>query len=391
MDQQQVSISQKIRQSVKITDLLSTKHNKRVDCPCCNRFKTASIINDEYIYCFSASCGFKADVIKLNSLLTFGDVDHIKESIKDLINRFNISCNIVVDKDKLDLYNTVKDIYIDDLKGPSLNYLLDRAITKDIINIIGVGYASGTSLRSQLSRTQLIKYGLLTSNNKEFFSNRIVFPLIDNRGYIASFIGRYIGELNDYIPRYKNLQTSINTLVLEQFLDIYNKNNLLCIAEGFVDTISLYQLGLQAVGILGVQGLLNYANKLKDFKHICFCFDSDKDDEGNYKSYKQLLHQIIDLILINPNCKYYIYLPKQYKDINDLLTNNCISKEEVINDKQPFINFLFNAYIEDYSKHINLIKLIEVTNDDICRQRMYDLVGKTTYQYVISILDYYKG
>ncbi|MFM7988438.1 MAG: hypothetical protein ACKPKO_54910, partial [Candidatus Fonsibacter sp.] len=108
---------------------------------------------------------------------------------------------------------------------------------------------------------------------------------------------------------------------------------------------------MQAVGILGVNGLLNYTNKLKGFKHICFCFDSDKDDEGNYKSYKALLPQIIDLILVNPTSNYYIYLPHKYKDINDLLVNNCISNEGLITNKRPFIDFMYDEFINDYSKH----------------------------------------
>ena len=382
------SFADEIRSNVKVSDLLDSRYNKRIDCPCCKRIKTASVINNEFVYCYSASCGFKADVIGLNSLLLFGNKDNFKESIKDLSSRFGIRNSPNIDVDKNNFYREVNSIYIKELEGSSLQYLLNRSINQDVIRQVGVGFATGISLRKEFSRLDLIKYGLLV-NNKEFFINRIVFPLISNIGHITSFIGRYIGEENALIPRYKNLQTSINNLILEQYIDLYNKNELLCIAEGFVDTISLYQLGLQAVGILGVQGLLNYSNKLKSFNNICFCFDSDKDNEGNYKSYKQLIPQIIDLILLNPTANYYIYLPKEAKDINDLLCKSNISKDKVVNNKVPFIEFLISLYIEDYSKHVQLIKVIEVSNNAKYRDMFYTLIGKDTYNYVIKILDFY--
>lgn len=381
------SLIDEIKSNVKVSDLLVTRYNKRVDCPACNRIKTAQIINNERVYCYAASCGLSTDVIGLNSLLQWGTKDNYKESIKDLASRFNIKCKSNLDLPKYNFYKEVSNTFINELEGDSLQYLLNRGLTLDVIKTIGIGYASGITLRGNFSRHDLMQYGLF-KNNKEFFINRIIFPLTSNLGYITSFVGRYIGPPNDLIPRYKNLEVTIHTLVLEQFIDLYNINNMLCIAEGFMDTISLYSLGLQAVGILGVQGLLNYTNKLTPFKEICFCFDSDKDDENNYKSYKALIPQIIDLILINPLTMYYIYLPKQAKDINDLLCKNLISKQQVEDNKISFIDFLMDLYIEDKNKHIILIKLIETTNNIKNRELFYNLIGKDSYNYVVSILGF---
>lgn len=377
-----------IKNKVKISDLLSTGYSKRIDCPCCKRIKSASVINNEFVYCYSASCNFKADVIALNALLTFGDKDRLKDSIKDLTTKFNIARRNSLseeDKQKNLFYTSINSIYINDLKGPSLNYLVNRGLAKDVIDIIGIGYATGTSLRGEFNRSDLIKYGLF-KNNKEFFIDRIIFPLMSNK--IESFVGRYVGPENDFIPRYKNLQTSISTLILEQFIDLYNSNSIY-IAEGFMDTISLYQLGMQSVGILGVQGLLNHISKLKKFNNICFCFDSDKDERGNYKSYNCLIPQIINLIILNPKNNYYVFLPEGAKDINELLCKGLLTKELVESKKIRFNDFLVQLYIDDLSKHVELIKLIEVTNDEANREVMYNSVGKTNYQYATKILDFY--
>jgi DNA primase len=377
-----------IKNKVKISDLLSTGYSKRIDCPCCKRIKSASVINNEFVYCYSASCNFKADVIALNALLTFGDKDRLKDSIKDLTTKFNIARRNSLseeDKQKNLFYTSINSIYINDLKGPSLNYLVNRGLTKDVIDIIGIGYATGTSLRGEFSRSDLIKYGLF-KNNKEFFIDRIIFPLMSNK--IESFVGRYVGPENDFIPRYKNLQTSISTLILEQFIDLYNSNSIY-IAEGFMDTISLYQLGMQSVGILGVQGLLNHISKLKKFNNICFCFDSDKDERGNYKSYNCLIPQIINLIILNPRNNYYVFLPDGAKDINELLCKGLLTKDLIESKKIRFNDFLVQLYIDDLSKHVELIKLIEVTNDEANREVMYNSVGKTNYQYATKILDFY--
>ena len=383
----QNSLIDEIKSNVKVSDLLVTRYNKRVDCPACNRAKTAQIINNERVYCYAASCGLNVDVIGLNSVLQYGTKDNYKESIRDLVDRFNIKSKSNLDLPRYNFYKDVSNTFINELEGQSLQYLISRGLTLEVIKTIGIGYASGTSLRGTFSRHKLIEYGLF-KNNKEFFVNRIVFPLTSNLGYITSFVGRYIGPPNDLIPRYKNLEVSIHTLILEQFIDLYNTNNMLCVAEGFMDTISLYNLGLQAVGILGVQGLLNYTNKLAPFKYICFCFDSDKDEEGNYKSYKQLIQQITDLILLNPLTKYYIYLPDKAKDINDLLCKGLITKSLLEDNKLPFLDFLMDLYLEDNSKHVTLIKLIEVTNDEKNREIFYNLIGKSSYNYVLSILNF---
>lgn len=378
-----------IKERIKISDVLSTRYTKTIDCPCCKRTKKASVINNEFVYCFSASCNFKADVIALNSYVMFGDKSRYKESMKDLAARFNISTRLKDDPEKINkqlFYKDVNTVYINDLKGQSLKYLTKRNITPDVIKAIGIGYADGYSLRKEFSRSDLCKYGLF-KDNKEFFVDRVIFPLVSTN--IDSFIGRYIGLPNDFIPRYKNLETSISTLVLEQFIDLYNKSSFLYIAEGFVDTISLYQLGLQSVGILGVQGLVNHRYKLKQFSNICFCFDSDKDELDNYKSYKCLVPQIVELILLNPKTNYYVFLPKGGKDINELLCKSLISKDIVEEKQVKFIDFFISLYINDLSKHSLLIKLIEVTNDQANRELMYNHIGKSTYDYVTRILDFY--
>ena len=152
-----------IKSNVKISDLLSTRYTKTIDCPCCNRVKKASIINNEFVYCFSASCGFKADVIGLNSYLLFGTKDKYKESIKDLVERFNIKTKTNIDTVKYSFYKEVNNIYINDLEGNSLQYLLNRGLALDTIKMINIGYASGTNLRSNFSRSLLNKYGCISS------------------------------------------------------------------------------------------------------------------------------------------------------------------------------------------------------------------------------------
>jgi DNA primase len=386
-------LTNEIRAQVKISDILGSYYS-RIDCPKCHRIKTASVINDEYVFCHSASCGFKANSIQLNALINLGDDSLTKESIYDLCDRYGIRRNVKLTAEqekKLQLLREVRAVYMEDLFDSPLvlQYLTDRRnIKNSTLQEIGVGYASGTSLKSAFRRTELIEAGLLSSStNKEFFKTRVMFPLVSDRGHITSFVGRYVGPPSDYIPRYKNLSTTIHTLVLEQFLSLYNKKDMLCVCEGFMDTISLYELGMQSCGILGVYGLLNYAHKLTKFNSICFCFDSDRDEEtGRYKSYTALIPQLINLVLLYPHNKYYVYLPKR-KDINEELCNGIISRQSILRDKWPLCDFLLDSLFDDKKQHVQLIRVIEALNSSSGRNKFYELIGSTAYDYLIDILD----
>ena len=56
-----------------------------------------------------------------------------------------------------------------------------------------------------------------------------------------------------------------------------------------------------------------------------------------------------------------------------LLKGKAVSLFLSLNNMIPFIDFLINLYKEDRSKHISLIKLIEVTNDNKNREVFYNL------------------
>ncbi len=149
------------------------------------------------------------------------------------------------------------------LPGVGLSYLKNRGFTDTTIQKFGLGFAPDTwdaltkaATQAGFNLEQLQKLGLTTASGKDFFRNRVIFPIYNLSGKVIAFAGRAIN--NETIqqsnnPKYLNSPES----------PIYHKSQTLygihlakrairqqdeCIlVEGYTDLIALHQAGIKNV------------------------------------------------------------------------------------------------------------------------------------------------
>lgn len=146
----------------------------------------------------------------------------------------------------------------------ALKYLLDRGLDMRTIRIFGLGFAPDgwNNIRDYLlekgfEEKLLIESGIIVARKGSVydrFRNRIMFPIINQSGYVVGFGGRV---MDDSVPKYLNTSES----------PVFNKSNVLfglnlakkerplthiIIVEGYMDVITLYRYGYHnAVASLG--------------------------------------------------------------------------------------------------------------------------------------------
>ncbi len=179
--------------------------------------------------------------------------------------------------------------------GEARRYLANRGLTRDSIQRFRLGFAPNQrgflaeSLKRQgIEEAQLVEAGLVKRDEaggrlKEYFFDRVVFPIADRRGRVVAFGGRRLGEGGG--PKYLN--SPDNGLFHKGEL-LYNlkpaqealqgEEQRLLLVEGYMDVIALAQAGLGgAVAPLGTavtEGQLELAWRLADEPVICLDGDA---------------------------------------------------------------------------------------------------------------------
>ncbi len=187
-------------------------------------------------------------------------------------------------------------------KKVAVDYLKGRGLTGKVAAQFRLGYAppGWDNLIKGLSSSDtdiqhLEKAGLLVRNDKgrvyDRFRERIVFPIVDQRGRIIAFGGRVLG---DDKPKYLN---SPETPVFHKSRELYGlyqarKNNRsltrIVVVEGYMDVIALAQHGIgYAVATLGTSTSETHLEKLfRLVPEVVFCFDGD--DAGRKAAFRAL-------------------------------------------------------------------------------------------------------
>ena len=175
---------------------------------------------------------------------------------------------------------------------PALDYLRGRGFSDETIRRFRLGYAPdgrgrlGQALEARnVTREQLIEGGLVKrpeggGEPRDYFFNRVIFPITDRRGQVIAFGGRILG---DGQPKYLN---SPETDLFHKGRVLYNwalareaarVAGAVVVVEGYTDVIALAQAGLtHAVAPLGTA--LTEEQMLALWRMVdepVLCFDGD--------------------------------------------------------------------------------------------------------------------
>jgi len=241
----------------------------------------------------------------------------------------------------------------------ALNYLLNRGFTRELIETFYVGFASPSwdmlknfLLKRGFSADLLEQSGLIirTEEGKTYdrFRKRIMFPIFDNHGRVIAFGGRVLG---DGQPKYLN---SPETLIFNKSKLLYNlhhakkeirKKRQAILLEGYVDTISIWNAGIQyGVATLGTSLTDQQAVLLKRYADEVL-INYDSDDAG-----QQAALRAID-ILQKAGCTVKVLQMPQGLDPDDYIQQFGADafKREILNNAMTATAFKLQYIRKDYN------------------------------------------
>lgn len=300
----------KIKDRVNIVDIIGSfikldraGINHKACCPF-HHEKTPSFFVSEQRQTFNCfGCGVKGDVVEFVKLYEHLD---FKDALRYVFDRSGLPESdwqqnqekslesIKADREKKEaetLFEQVVDIYHKNLfeKGSqrALDYLLNRGLKKEIINIWKIGYTPELwqFIETKISYSPLLeKLGLVKSkDNKryDFFRDRIIFPIFDIQGHPIAISARVVDKGE---PKYLN---SPDTILFNKSEVLYGldkakegirKFKYIILVEGQIDLLLCHQEGFNnTVATSGtaltdkhLQILRRYSNNLM------LIYDADK-------------------------------------------------------------------------------------------------------------------
>ncbi|MGL5640302.1 MAG: DNA primase [Mycoplasmoidaceae bacterium] len=262
----------------------------------------------------------------------------------------------------------------------ALKYLYSRGLDDEQIKYFNIGFAphSQYGLFKYLTRkdkdgnqlwkeNDLIDNGViyLDSQNeyKDFFVNRIIFPIMDEYSNIVGFSGRSISEKESV----KYLNSKTNEFFKKDSL-FYNMQNVIknefekiYLVEGFFDVISMYKKGYKnVIGLMGTSFTNNHFEIIK--KEICktLVLALDNDDAG----FKAIINITKILKSTEKVLMTFDNYPENYKDLDSLIQGNSRlfhEKEEMnITVAEFFINKHFPSILKvNVNNKLSLINEVE--------------------------------
>ncbi|MBI1964650.1 MAG: DNA primase [Betaproteobacteria bacterium] len=191
----------------------------------------------------------------------------------------------------------------------AIAYLKQRGLSGEIAKRFGVGYAPEgwqnlAAVFSDYEGKALVEAGLViqTDEGKRYdrFRNRIMFPIVNDRGNIVGFGGRVVGEGE---PKYLN---SPETKIFEKGRELYGlyqarkairEEKKVLVVEGYMDVIGLAQNDMGfAVATLGTSATGNHIQKLLRISDdVVFFFDGDEAGRrAAWRALENSLSQLMD-------------------------------------------------------------------------------------------------
>lgn len=172
----------------------------------------------------------------------------------------------------------------------AIAYLKKRGLTGEIAAKFGLGYAPDgwqpleQAFSDYARNAALLESGLVIDNENgrryDRFRDRIMFPIVNQRGMIVGFGGRVLDKGE---PKYLN---SPETVLFEKGRELYGLYQArqairdagkVIVVEGYMDVVSLAQYGVNyAVATLGTSTTPTHIQKLlRQTDRVVFCFDGD--------------------------------------------------------------------------------------------------------------------
>ncbi|QVJ96729.1 DNA primase [Mycoplasma mycoides subsp. capri] len=243
--------------------------------------------------------------------------------------------------------NIFKTTLFSNLGIQALEYLKSRNISIEQIKKFEIGFASDkTNLVQKLLDKnynsldiEKANLGIITNSyTKDYFINRIIFPIKDENNQVIGFSGRSFTKGND--PKYLNtkenkvFKKSHLAYNIASALKISKSLKKIIVLEGFMDVISLSKIDINNTIALMGTSLSNYHLNLFKRHNLDVLLFLDGDDPGvqaNIKISHQLLKEKINVLVIDNQTN---------NDPDELVNNNVEYLKQIINQPIHPVNYL---------------------------------------------------
>lgn len=249
---------------------------------------------EKQIYkCFS--CGAGGNVF--NFVENYEHVSFV-EALKILGDKYGIDTNVKITKKKdtkdIECYETITKFYENSIftnKGKNaIKYLNDRGIDDKTIKDFRIGYAPSDDVVTKMLASKNYDYNTLVDigitnktdyGYKDFFYNRIIFPIANSDNKIVAASGRIFNgeDLSKYIntketSSFKKGSTLYNYY---QARDYVLKEKYVIVTEGFFDVIRCHIAGFKnTVATMGTALTKEHIKLLRKLStNIILLFDGD--------------------------------------------------------------------------------------------------------------------
>jgi DNA primase len=239
-------------------------------------------------------------------------------------------------------------------------YLKGRGLSGEIARKFGIGYAPDgwqnlATAFDDYSIGELQLAGLVIRNEQgrlyDRFRDRIMFPIMNQKGEVIAFGGRVLGEGE---PKYLN---SPETPLFEKGREVFGlpqarvslrEKNAAIVVEGYMDVVALAQHGIgNAVATLGTATTATHVQKLlRQVDRIVYCFDGDT--AGRKAAWRALENSLEAL----PEQKSlgFVFLPEADDPDSFVRAQGRDAFERMIAQATPLSDFL----LRELARHCDL-------------------------------------
>ena len=232
----------------------------------------------------------------------------------------------------------------------AIAYLKQRGLSGEIAQKYGIGYApegwqSLGEAFDDYTISELQVAGLVIKNEQsrlyDRFRDRVMFPIMNQKGEVIAFGGRVLGEGE---PKYLN---SPETPLFEKGREVFGlpqaraalrEKNTAIVVEGYMDVVALAQHGVSnAVATLGTATTATHVQKLlRQVDRIVYCFDGD--NAGRKAAWRALENSLEAL----PEQKSigFVFLPETEDPDSFIRGQGTSAFEKMIAQATPLSEFL---------------------------------------------------
>ncbi|MBP9718859.1 MAG: DNA primase [Candidatus Levybacteria bacterium] len=271
----------------------------------------------------------------------------------------------------------------------ALEYLTnERKLSPEVIKTFTIGFApkSGRALvdylitKKKFRQDDVVDAGLTSMRSgrvSDFFTDRIMFPLLDHRENVIGFSGRVMDPSTTQMGKYINTRETLVYHKGEVFFGLntakneIKKENRAIIMEGEFDVISSFQEGISnAVAVKGTALTPIQVNLLARFcSKVSMCFDQDSAGQ------QALLRSIP--ILEKKGMTITVVLIPGGKDPHDaIIADSFVFKQSVKHDVGVY-DYLIDQTVKKYGvksaedkKHISdtILPLLQGIENEIIKE-----------------------